>query len=62
MDEVLIEPVNSTEESIIRQEYLNAKTNTSLNLIKISIKEGIALEHMPLNELNNYINKKNKQI
>ncbi len=38
------------------------KTNTSLNLIKISIKEGIALEHMPLNELNNYINKKNKQI
>lgn len=58
MDEVLIEPVNSTEESIIRQEYLNAKTNTSLNLIKISIKEGIALEHMPLNELNNYINKK----
>ena len=58
IDEVLVETVNSIEESIIRQEYLNAKVNTSLNLIKMSISEGVALEYMPLGELNNYIDKK----
>ncbi|NMA86589.1 MAG: hypothetical protein GX968_04595 [Tissierellia bacterium] len=58
MGEVLVETINPTEESIIRQEYLNAKANTSLNLIRISIKEGVALEHMPLDELNKYIDKK----
>ena len=58
MDEVPVEIINSTEESIIRQEYLNAKANTSLNLIRTSIKEGVALEHMPLDELNKYIDKK----
>lgn len=57
-DENIVEPIAKTEESLIRQEYLNAKSNTKLNLIKISVKEGIALEHMPLEELNLYIDRK----
>lgn len=58
IDEVPVEVINPTEESIIRQEYLNAKANTSLNLVRISIQEGVGLEHMPLDELNKYIDKK----
>ncbi|WP_025640488.1 DUF6240 domain-containing protein [Schnuerera ultunensis] len=57
-DENIVEPIAKTEESLIRQEYLNAKSNTKLNLIKISVKEGIALEHMPLEELNLYVDRK----
>ncbi|SHD76090.1 DUF6240 domain-containing protein [Schnuerera ultunensis] len=57
-DENIVEPIAKTEESLIRQEYLNAKSNTKLNLIKISVKEGVALEHMPLEELNLYIDRK----
>ena len=55
---IIIEPLIEMEESLIRQEYLYAKSNTSLNLIKMSIKDGLNLEHMPIGELNNYIDKK----
>lgn len=58
IDEIIVEPIAKTEESLIRQEYLNAKSSTTLNLIKMSVKEGVALEHMPLEELNQYIDKK----
>ena len=58
VEEVLVEPVSKTEESLIRQEYLNAKDNTTLNLIRMSIKDGTELEHMALGELNQYIDKK----
>lgn len=58
IENVIIEPITEIEESLIRQEYLNARANTSLNLIKMSIKDGLALENMPLTELNNYIDKK----
>ncbi|GFN36738.1 DUF6240 domain-containing protein [Tepidimicrobium xylanilyticum] len=57
-EEVVVEPIAKVEENLIRQEYLNAKNNTTLSLIKQSIKEGIALEHMPLEELNQYIDRK----
>ncbi|MCF6466579.1 DUF6240 domain-containing protein [Clostridium sp. Cult2] len=57
-DEATVEPITNIEESFIRQEYLNAKSNTTLNLIKISVKEGVALEHMALEELNQYIDRK----
>ncbi|HSH36304.1 DUF6240 domain-containing protein, partial [Schnuerera sp.] len=57
-NEVIVEPIAKTEENLIRQEYLNAKSNTTLNLIKMSIKEGLALEHMALEELNQFIDKK----
>lgn len=56
--EVAVEPIAEIEQSLIRQEYLMAKKNTTLNLIKMSVKDGVALEHMPLDELNNYIDKK----
>ncbi len=56
--EPMVEPVSKTEESLIRQEYLNARANTTLNLIKMSIKDGVELEHMALDELNQYIDKK----
>ena len=46
------------EQSFIREEYLNAKDNTTFNLIKISIKDGVELEHMAIDELNQYIDKK----
>lgn len=54
----LIKPIPKTEETIIRQQYLYAKDNTTLKLIKSSIKDNIEIEHMALNELNIYINKK----
>ena len=57
-NEIIVEPIAKAEESLIRQEYLNAKSNTTLNLIKMSVKEGVALEHMPMEELNQYIDKK----
>ncbi len=50
--EVIVEPIGKAEESHIRQEYLNAKNNTTLNLIKMSVKDGIEIEHIALNELN----------
>ena len=56
--EPVVEPINKTEESLIRQEYLNARANTTLNLIKMSIKDGVELEYMVLDELNQYIDKK----
>jgi hypothetical protein len=58
VEDVVIEPISKAEESLIRQEYLNAKNNTTLNLIRTSIKEGIELEHMAIEELNEYIDKK----
>ena len=58
IDNIIIESIPEIEESLIRQEYLHARDNTSLNLIKMSIKDGLALENMPLPELNNYIDKK----
>ena len=56
--ETVVEPIGKAEENHIRQEYLNAKSNTTLNLIKMSIKEGIEIEHIALDELNQYIDKK----
>ena len=56
--EMIVEPINKTEESFIREEYLNARDNTTLNLIKMSIKDGIELEHVALDELNQYIDKR----
>ena len=58
IEEVTIKPITKTEESLIRQEYLKAKENTTFNLIKMSINDGVELEQMPLDELNNYIDKK----
>ena len=56
--EEVVEPINKAEESFIKQEYLNARSNTTLNLVKTSVKEGIELEHMAIEELNEYIDKK----
>ncbi|QQY79838.1 hypothetical protein EDD65_10773 [Keratinibaculum paraultunense] len=56
-EEMTIEPINMTEENFIRQEYLNAKNNTTLNLIKMSVKDGLEIEYMAIDELNEYIDK-----
>lgn len=50
--------VSPGQVSKIQEEYLNIRAYTSLNLIKASIKEGLVLEHMPLEEVNKYIDKK----
>lgn len=57
-EELVVKPITQIEESIIRQEYLNARANTTINLIEESIKDGIDLEHMAIEELNQYIDKK----
>lgn len=56
--EVTVVPIDRAQESIIRQEYLNIRNNTTLNLIKESIKDRVSIEHMPLDELNEYIDRK----
>lgn len=58
IEEVLIEPIDQAEESFIKQEYLNARSNTTLNIVKESIKDGVELQHIAIDELNNYIDKK----
>lgn len=57
IEEISIEPINMTEENFIRQEYLNAKNNITLNLIKMSVKDGLEIEYMAIDELNEYIDK-----
>lgn len=56
-----IKPVDEARESLIRQEYLNIRKNTTINLIKESIKEGVSIEDMPLEELHEYIYKNNNR-
>lgn len=51
-------PVDKISEGLIYEEYINARNNLTTNMVKESIKEGKILEHMELNELNNYIVKK----
>jgi len=56
--QVNITPISGAQESLIRQEYLNIRNNTTINLIKESIKDGVSIEHMPLDELNDYIDRR----
>lgn len=51
-------PVDKIHEGLIFEEYLRARNNLTINTIRESIKDGQTLDHMPLNELNNYIDKK----
>lgn len=53
-----VEPVEKSMESFIRQEYMKARENLSINIIKESISDGVEVEYMPLTELNEYIDKK----
>ena len=53
-----VTPIQETQESLIRREYLNVKNNTTMNLLRKSINEGIAIENIPLGELNEYIDRK----
>ncbi len=50
--------VDRINEGLIFEEYLRARNSLTTNIVRESIKESQALEHMPLNELNNYIEKK----
>lgn len=54
----IITPIRKIEENILLEEYIKAKHSLTLNMIKISVKEEKDLEHMELNELNNFIEKK----
>lgn len=54
----VVEKVDQAEENLILQEYQRAKSNIRLSLIEESIKDGIGLENLPLEELNEYIDKK----
>lgn len=60
-EEIALESISLVEENFIRQEYLNAKNNITLNLIKMSIKDGLDIEHMAIGELNEYIDKNMKE-
>lgn len=53
-----ITPVDNVSETLIYEEYLRARNSLTTNMIKESIKDGTAIESMPLNELNLYIEKK----
>lgn len=53
-----ITPVDKMHEGLIFEEYLRARNSLTTNMIKESIKDGRAVEQMPLNELNTYIEKK----
>ena len=55
-----IQPIDVIEESLIRQEYLNAKASTRFSLIAMSIEDGIELDKLPLEDLNRYIDGRNK--
>jgi len=50
--------ISQIQENLIRQEYLNIRNNTTINLIKESIKDKVSIENMPLDQLNEYIDKK----
>lgn len=52
--------IEKSTENLIREEYLKAKKSLSLNIVKESVKEGLEIEYMPLDELNEYIEKINK--
>ena len=53
-----INPVDKISKGLIFEEYIRAKNSLTTNIIRESIKEGKSLEHMEINELNNYIEKK----
>lgn len=55
---IKVSPISESQENLIRQEYLNIRNNTTINLIRESIKEQISIENMPLEELNEYIDNK----
>lgn len=59
--DIEVKPIDEASESLIRQEYLNIRKNTTINLIKESIKDGVSIEDMPLEELQDYIYKKNNR-
>ncbi|WP_313755802.1 DUF6240 domain-containing protein [Tissierella sp.] len=50
--------VDRINEGLIFEEYLRARNNLTVNIVKESIKDSQTLEAMPLNELNSYIEKK----
>lgn len=50
--------VDRINEGLIFEEYLRARNSLTTNIVRESIKDSQALEHMPLNELNKYIEKK----
>lgn len=50
--------IDRINEGLIFEEYLRARNSLTTNIVRESIKDGQSLEHMPLNELNNYIEKK----
>lgn len=56
--ETKVIPISESLESFIRQEYLNIRNNTTINLIRESIKDEVSIEHMPLDQLNEYIDRK----
>ena len=51
-------PVDTIDKGSIFEEYVKARNNLTVNIIKESVKENKSLENMPLNELNNYIQRK----
>ena len=53
-----IAPVDRVQEGLIFEEYIRARNSLTTNMIKESIKDGRAMENMPLAELNTYIEKK----
>ena len=55
-----IPSIEKSTENLIREEYLKAKKSLSLNIVKESVKEGLEIEYMPLDELNEYIERINK--
>lgn len=54
----IVKPIDNISETLIFDEYLRARNSLTTNMIKESIKDGTAIESMPLNELNLYIEKK----
>lgn len=53
-----IVPVDTIDRGGIFEEYIKARNSITVNVVKESIKESVSLENMPLNELNNYIQRK----
>lgn len=52
------EQVDKVQQDFIFSEYLKARNNLTTNMVKQSIKDGKVIENMPLNEVNQYVEKK----
>lgn len=57
---IKVMPVEKSTEDLIREEYYKARRSLSLSIVKQSVEEGLDIEYMPLNELNDYMEKMNK--